>query len=117
MATTQATRYITVEGRDIGLDPEGFLVDLTVWTPAVAEALAAEEGRELTPEHWEVLEVLRAFYARYESAPAMRPLVKAVSQALGPEKGRSLHLMRLFPDSPAKVGSRLAGLPKPTNCL
>ncbi|MDV6319203.1 TusE/DsrC/DsvC family sulfur relay protein [Chromohalobacter sp. HP20-39] len=117
MATTQATRYITVEGRDIGLDPEGFVVDLTTWTPAVAEALAAEEGRELTPEHWEVLEVLRAFYARYENAPAMRPLVKAVGQALGPDKGRSLHLMRLFPDSPAKVGARLAGLPKPTNCL
>ncbi|WP_280562021.1 MULTISPECIES: TusE/DsrC/DsvC family sulfur relay protein [unclassified Chromohalobacter] len=117
MATTQATRYIAVEGRDIGLDPEGFVVELTAWTPAVAEALAAEEGRELTPEHWEVLEVLRAFYARYENAPAMRPLVKAVSQALGPDKGRSLHLMRLFPDSPAKVGARLAGLPKPTNCL
>ncbi|MCT8469748.1 TusE/DsrC/DsvC family sulfur relay protein [Chromohalobacter canadensis] len=117
MATTQATRYITVEDREIGLDPEGFVVDMTAWTPAVAEALAAEEGRELTPEHWEVLEVLRAFYARYENAPAMRPLVKAVSQALGPDKGRSLHLMRLFPDSPAKVGARLAGLPKPTNCL
>ncbi|MCK0744966.1 TusE/DsrC/DsvC family sulfur relay protein [Chromohalobacter nigrandesensis] len=117
MATTQATRYITVEGHDIGLDPEGFVVDLTAWTPAVAEALAAEDGRELTPEHWEVLEVLRDFYARYENAPAMRPLVKAVGQALGPDKGRSLHLMRLFPDSPAKVGARLAGLPKPTNCL
>ncbi|MCK2047052.1 TusE/DsrC/DsvC family sulfur relay protein [Chromohalobacter moromii] len=117
MATTQATRYIIVEGRDIGLDPEGFVVDLTAWTPAVAEALAAEEGRELTSEHWEVIEVLRAFYARYESAPAMRPLVKAVSQTLGSDKGRSLHLMRLFPDSPAKVGARLAGLPKPTNCL
>lgn len=117
MATTTVERHIQVEGRDIGLDPEGYLVNLTDWTPAVAEALAAEEGRELTPEHWEVIDVLRDFYARYEMAPAMRPLVKAVGQALGPDKGRSLHLMKLFPDSPAKVAARLAGLPKPTNCL
>lgn len=117
MATIHAERHVRVEDHEIGLDPEGYLVDLEQWTPAVAEALAAEEGRELTAEHWEVIEVLRDFYARYEMAPAMRPLVKAVGQALGPDKGRSLHLMKLFPESPAKVAARLAGLPKPTNCL
>ena len=84
---------------------------------AVAEALANEEGRELSAAHWEVLTLLRDFYQRYEAAPAMRPLVKAVRQALGEEKGSSIYLMRLFPESPAKVGARLAGLPKPTNCL
>ncbi|SHF72879.1 tRNA 2-thiouridine synthesizing protein E [Modicisalibacter ilicicola DSM 19980] len=117
MATTTIERWVRVEGQEIALDPEGYLVDMTDWSPAVAEALAAEEERELTAEHWEVIEVLRDFYARYEMAPAMRPLVKAVGQALGPEKGKSLHLMKLFPDSPAKAGARLAGLPKPTNCL
>jgi len=87
------------------------------WSPDVAEALAHEEDISLSEEHWEVLQVLRDFYARYEMAPAMRPLVKAVGQALGAEKGRSIHLMRLFPGSPAKVAARLAGLPKPTHCL
>jgi tRNA 2-thiouridine synthesizing protein E len=108
---------ITVDGQVIVLDPEGYLVDLNDWTPEVANALAAREGRVLTEEHWEVIEVLRAFYRRYGMAPAMRPLVKAVGQTLGPEKGKSLHLMKLFPESPAKVAARLAGLPKPTNCL
>ncbi|MGR4068257.1 TusE/DsrC/DsvC family sulfur relay protein [Billgrantia sp. C5P2] len=117
MASTEIDRYLHVGDEPIALDPEGYLVDLTIWTPAVAEALAAEEGRELTAEHWEVIEVIRGFYSRYEASPAMRPLVKAVGQALGPEKGRSLHLMKLFPDSPAKVAARLAGLPKPANCL
>lgn len=87
------------------------------WSPEVAEALANEEGITLTSEHWEILEMIRNFYARYEMAPAMRPLVKSVRQNLGPEKGRSIHLMRLFPGSPAKVAARLAGLPKPTHCL
>ncbi|WP_106420169.1 TusE/DsrC/DsvC family sulfur relay protein [Salinicola tamaricis] len=114
---TTMARTITVEGREIALDPEGYLVSLADWTPAVAEALASEEGRTLSAAHWEVLTLLRDFYQRYEAAPAMRPLVKAVRQALGEEKGSSIYLMRLFPESPAKVGARLAGLPKPTNCL
>jgi tRNA 2-thiouridine synthesizing protein E len=71
----------------------------------------------LTPAHWEILKVLRDFYQRFEHAPAMRPLVKTVSLHLGPEKGRSIYLLRLFPDSPARLAARLAGLPKPTNCL
>lgn len=108
---------MTVNGREISLDPEGYLVDLDDWTPDVAQALAAREGRVLNDEHWEIIEVLRDFYGRYDMAPAMRPLVKAVGQSLGPEKGKSLYLMRLFPESPAKVAARLAGLPKPTNCL
>lgn len=110
-------RTLDVEGRSVALDPEGYLVALDDWSPAVAEALAADDGRELTPAHWEIIEVLRDFYQRFEAAPAMRPLVKAVRQALGEEKGSSIYLMRLFPESPAKVAARLAGLPKPTNCL
>lgn len=117
MASTEIYRYLDLEDHRVGLDPEGYLVDLAQWSPAVAEALAEEEGLALEAAHWEVLEVLRDFYARYEMAPAMRPLVKAVGQALGPDKGRSLHLMRLFPGSPARVAARLAGLPKPANCL
>lgn len=117
MASVEIYRYLDVAGRRIPLDPEGYLVVLSDWSPEVAERLALEEARELTDEHWEVIDVLRDFYARYEMAPAMRPLVKAVGQALGPEKGHSLHLMRLFPGSPAKVAARLAGLPKPANCL
>ena len=117
MATTEIARFVDVEGERVGLDPEGYLVDLADWSLAVASALAAEEGLSLSDEHWEVIEVLRAFYDRFEMAPAMRPMVKAVGQALGAEKGRSIHLLRLFPGSPAKVAARLAGLPKPTNCL
>lgn len=117
MASSEIYRYLALQGYSIPLDPEGYLVDMEEWSPAVAEQLAKEEGIELTEEHWEIIHVLRDFYARFEQAPAMRPLVKAVGQALGAEKGRSIHLMALFPGSPAKVGARLAGLPKPANCL
>lgn len=117
MASIEIYRYLSLGEKNIPLDPEGFLVNMGDWSPEVAERLAEEEGIVLSEEHWEVLRVLREFYARFEQAPAMRPLVKAVGQALGPDKGRSMHLMKLFPGSPAKLGARLAGLPKPTNCL
>lgn len=99
------------------LDKDGYLAVLADWSPAVAELLAADEGIELGAEHWEIIELLRTFHARYELSPDNRALVKATRQALGPEKGRSIHLMRLFGGSPAKTGARIAGLPRPTNCL
>ncbi|MBY4677191.1 TusE/DsrC/DsvC family sulfur relay protein [Marinobacterium arenosum] len=99
------------------LDSEGYLQELSGWTPAVAEQLAQAAGVELTDAHWEIINLLREFYATYEHAPAMRPLVKAVAQQLGADKGRSIYLMKLFPDSPAKLAAKIAGLPKPTNCL
>lgn len=108
---------VTINAQVLDFDDEGYLVDLTQWAPGVAEYLATEEGLELTEEHWEILRLLREFYHRYQHAPAMRPLVKLVRQELGEEKGRSIHLLRLFPGSPAKVAARLAGLPKPDNCL
>jgi len=98
-------------------DREGFLRRLSDWTPAVAEQIAAAENLELTPAHWEVLELLRAYYQEFDASPAMRPLVKYCALKLGADKGRSIYLMSLFPGSPAKIGSKIAGLPKPDNCL
>jgi tRNA 2-thiouridine synthesizing protein E len=47
----------------------------------------------------------------------MRILVKVVEVELGPEKGNSLYLLKLFPGSPARVASKIAGLPRPHNCI
>ncbi|MGB2173161.1 MAG: TusE/DsrC/DsvC family sulfur relay protein [Porticoccaceae bacterium] len=47
----------------------------------------------------------------------MRPLCKQVTVELGVDKGRSLYLNKLFPGSPAKIAAKLAGLPKPKNCI
>lgn len=108
---------MTVGARAIELDKDGFLVDLSDWSAEVASALAAAEDIQLTPEHWEVLELLRSFYAEFKLSPATRPLIKYTALKLGADKGNSLHLNRLFKGTPAKLAAKLAGLPKPTNCL
>ena len=103
---------ITVE-----LDEEGYLRNLDDWSPVIAQQLADNEGITLSSDHWELIEVIRNFYTQFEHSPAMRPLVKATAMQLGKDKGNSIHIMRLFPDSPAKLLAKVAGLPKPDNCL
>lgn len=108
---------LKVGDRVIALDKEGYLKNLGDWDEAVAHALALHENIELTAAHWEIIQVLRDFHQRFEHSPPMRILVKSVKQALGEDKGNSIYLMQLFPDSPAKRAARIAGLPRPTNCL
>ncbi|SFN47928.1 TusE/DsrC/DsvC family sulfur relay protein [Marinobacter pelagius] len=97
---------------------EGFLEDAWTWTPEVAQAIAAEDSIDLSENHWEIIEFLRDFYKEHEvSPPSNRLFVKAVKEAFGEEKGNSIYLMQLFPGTPAKTACRIAGLPRPTNCL
>lgn len=99
------------------LTDEGFLQHYGDWNESIAEQLAVRERIRLTPAHWEILKLLREYYSTYDSSPAMRALVKFCKLRLGDDKGRSIYLLKLFPGSPAKIGSKLAGLPKPANCL
>ena len=108
---------LSVQGRAIALDADGYLVDLSDWNEAVAEALAEREGLALEEAHWEILNLLKSFYAQFEHAPNMRALVKYAQQQLGEDKGKSIYIMKLFPGSSAKVAAKIAGLPRPTHCL
>ena len=101
----------------ITLDKHGFLKDQQAWTRELASVFAAEEGIALQDEHWEVIYLLREYFEEFDVSPANRALVKYAKLKLGPSKGSSIYLMSLFPGSPARVGSRIAGLPKPKNCL
>lgn len=114
---TETENRIELDDRSVALDSDGHLLHFDQWCPEVAQRLAEGEGRHLSPDHWEVLYLLREFYQCFDMAPAMRALVRFVGRKLGEEKGSSLYLMRLFPESPARVAARLAGLPRPTNCL
>lgn len=104
-------------------DEEGYLLHLQDWSVEVAGILAAEHGMTLTPSHWEVLNAVRIFYQRFGLSPAMRPLCKYLKDTLGAEKSGSVYLLTLFPEkvgtpeSPARIAARIAGLPKPENCL
>jgi tRNA 2-thiouridine synthesizing protein E len=99
------------------LDKEGYLRELTDWNEGVASLLAQQENINLGPAHWEVIKLLRSFYRRHQVSPATRALINLVKRELGPDKGKSVYLMKLFRGSPAKTANKIAGLPKPDNCI
>lgn len=108
---------LNVDNECIAIDQDGFLKDLSDWTPQVADALAERQGIVLSEAHWELLEMTRDFYREYDFSPNQRPFVKYVQQKLGPGKGNSRYLMKLFPGSPAKLASMISGIPKPSHCF
>ena len=105
-------------GTEPAVDKDGYLLAPADWTPAIADALAAMSGLTLDERHRAVLLAARDFYQRYQRSPPTRPLLKHLAQTLGPEQAASIYLMQLFGGgSLAKTITRLAGLPKPPNCL
>ncbi|CNJ96861.1 Sulfurtransferase tusE [Yersinia aldovae ATCC 35236] len=105
------------EGRAIEIDAQGYLKNSADWSEALVPLLAEQEGIILTEPHWEVVRFVRAFYLEFNTSPAIRMLVKAMSQKYGEEKGNSRYLYRLFPQGPAKQATKIAGLPKPVKCI
>jgi len=102
---------------EASLDKEGYLLELDRWDPDIAAELALREGLSLTADHWAIIDILREFYAETGVSLSMRPLVKRVAARLGSSKGNSIYLLSLFPGNPAKLAAKIAGLPRPANCL
>lgn len=113
---TKAAGIIEWEGGQVLVDKEGFLINQYDWSQGLAVELARLEEVSLSPEHWELMNYLREYYEDYDIAPPMRMMVKIMAKIFG-DKVNSRYLQALFPQGPAKQGSRFAGLPKPKNCL
>ncbi|MDH5657624.1 MAG: TusE/DsrC/DsvC family sulfur relay protein [Spirochaetia bacterium] len=107
---------IEVDQREIFLVDDGYMRDRELWSEEVAEALAAREGIVLTDEHWELLRYLRSYYEEYLISPNVKILVKHLRQVSGAETDTK-KLYELFPRGPSFQGCKIAGLPKPTNCI
>ena len=108
--------HIEWQGDQFAIDKEGFLINQYEWSQELAIELARLEGVTLNAEHWELMHYLREYHEDYDIAPPMRMMVKLMAKTFG-DKVNSRYLQMLFPQGPAKQGSRFAGLPKPKNCL
>ncbi|MEE9354466.1 MAG: TusE/DsrC/DsvC family sulfur relay protein [Methylococcaceae bacterium] len=108
---------LVINGQIIPTTDRGFLINSCEWNETVAQAIAEQEKIELTENHWEILFFIRGYYQIYNHLPNTRMFVKAVRKTLGDGKGNSLYLHRLFPEGPLKYACKLAGLPKPPNCI
>ncbi len=93
------------------LDADGYLVDPRQWTEAVAENLARREGIELTPDHWDVLRFMRAWYDEHQVAADARFVIRHLMDRLGP--GARNYLFELFPYGYPGQACKIAGMRRP----
>ena len=95
------------------LTSNGRLKNPGEWTPEVAALLAAMDRLDLTPAHWEVLNLMRAYYQAYNISPIKRLLKKEIREKLaeGENKASDAYLDSLFPHGALTQGTKIAGLP------
>jgi dissimilatory sulfite reductase related protein len=105
------------QGKTYEIDEDGYLVNLDDWNKDVAGHIATLEEIDMSEAHWEVVNFLRDYYAKYQIAPMIKILVKEIGKVMGPEKGNTKYLYELYPGGPAKQACKIAGLPKPTGCV
>lgn len=103
--------HIDVDGKNIKLNSEGFLVNFDDWDEEVAETLAQQDKLTLTTCHWEALRYFREYYTEYQMNPSPRIVVRTVGEKLTAGKCSSKTLDELFPLGGCRQASRLAGLP------
>lgn len=102
-------------------DSEGFLRDLSLWTPALANdigrCLQLTAGDTLSPDQHQILLAARDFHERFQRMPTTRAFVKHLGLSLGVHYAGSAALMQHFPNYPMRLVALCAGLPKPPNCF
>ncbi|MCO4769290.1 MAG: TusE/DsrC/DsvC family sulfur relay protein [Deltaproteobacteria bacterium] len=100
---------VTIPGH--ALDSGGFLVDPQTWNREFAVLMAAEAGiGELTDEHWQVVDAMRAHYLSVGASPNVRKLANL--SGLGTKA-----IYQLFKKAPGSTAARVAGVPKPVGCI
>ena len=95
---------------DLQTDAEGYLANRDDWSEGLANELAAQLSIQLSDEHWKVLNTARAIEAESGSSPGLRKISKRSETPIKT-------IYTLFPDGPAKLIAKIAGIPKPKSCL
>lgn len=97
----------------VPLTASGRLQNMDDWSEDVAAFLAASDGLVLTPEHWEIIRLMREYYQAYNITPIRKLLKADIAEKLGADKAADAWLDSLFPQGVLLQGSKIAGLPVP----
>jgi tRNA 2-thiouridine synthesizing protein E len=93
----------------VARNEEGYLKNVSDWTPELAREIAQEANITLTDKHFEVLNWLRA-----RQAEGVALTIRKVGNS-GIVDIKQFY--QLFPGGPLKISSKIAGIPKPVSCI
>ena len=91
-------------------DGDGYLKDMSVWTPEIARAMAEEDNFELDDAKWEQIIKAREYYEEYSTVPPIRKFAKYLNED-------KKAMFELWLTGPMKPITKYGGLPKPTGCV
>lgn len=94
----------------VAIDKEGYLVDPEDWNEDFANRAAAEEGIDLTADHWSAIRFMRASWEEHQIAPDARHVIRHLTETTGADRNR---LFELFPYGYVKQACRIAGMKRP----
>lgn len=98
-----------IANTEIEVNEEGYLLDFSQWNKEIGNALAVENGIELTDKHWEVINYIHDKF-KNEEPLSVRGIKK--SGVIDIKEFYSL-----FPGGPLKISTLIAGIPKPKSCI
>ena len=91
-------------------DGDGYLTDMSAWTPEIARAMAEADGFDLSEDRWE--QVLKA--REYNEEHSVVPPIRKFAKYLGADQKE---MFKLWLTGPMKPITKYGGLPKPTGCV
>jgi len=91
-------------------DGDGYLEDMSNWTPEIAKAMAEADNYELNDEKWSQIMKAREYYEEFGSVPPIRKFAKFIETD-------QKEVFDLWMTGPMKPITKYGGLPKPTGCV
>jgi TusE/DsrC/DsvC family sulfur relay protein len=91
-------------------DGDGYLTDMSAWTPEIGRAMAEADNYELDDVKWQQIMQAREYYDEHNVVPPIRKFAKY----LGVDKKE---MFTMWMTGPMKPITKYGGLPKPTGCV
>jgi TusE/DsrC/DsvC family sulfur relay protein len=108
---------LEVNGKQLSVDNEGFLLDPADWDETVALKIAEQLNIEMQEERWMVVRFVREYYEINQRVPEARMALKAMREQLGHERATRKYLYSLFPYGYGQQACKIAGMRKPLKLM
>jgi TusE/DsrC/DsvC family sulfur relay protein len=108
---------LQLNGNEIEIDNEGYLLNTDDWSPALAAVIAQEENMELTGERMEIVRFVREHFEERECIPELRTLLKTLRERHGKDMATRKYVYKLFPYGYGQQACKIAGMRKPLKLL
>jgi len=108
---------LQLNGIEIEIDNEGYLLNTDDWSPELATVIARGENMELTEQRLEIVHFVREHFEQRECIPELRTLLKALRERHGKEIATRRYVYGLFPYGYGQQACKIAGMRKPLKLL